>query len=188
MKISNTIKITKLLTILFVSALIFSACTNDNDDDHDDHDHEEELITTITYTLSDGNDVVTLTYLDIDGEGGNDGTYTVSGPLNANSAYVGEIKLLNETESPAENITEEVEAEGDEHEFFYTNTAGLTIEKTDTDGTNPLGIETRVSTGSASSGTLTIILKHEPTKPNDGSASGAGGSTDVEVTFEVTVQ
>lgn len=187
MKISNTIKITKLLAILFISAFTFTACSN-NDDNHDDHDHDEELITTVTYTLTNGNDVVTLTYQDLDGEGGNDGTYTVSGPLTANTTYTGEIELLNETESPAENITDEIKIEADEHEFFYTNTAGLTITKTDTDGTNPLGVETSVVSGGASTGSLTVVLKHEPTKPNDGTAASAGGSTDVEITFDLTVQ
>ena len=186
MKISNTNKIIKLLAILFISALTFTACSDDHNDD--DHDHEEELITTVTYTLTNGNDVVTLTFEDLDGEGGNAGTYNVSGPLTASATYTGAIKLENTTESPSENITEEILAEADEHEFFYTNTAGLTITKTDTDGTNPLGIETTVIAGAAGTGTLSIILKHEPTKPNDGTSAGAGGSTDVEVTFNVTVQ
>ena len=83
----------------------------------------------------------------------------------------------------------EVRVEGDEHEFFYTtNSVNLTVTKTDDDGTNPLGIETELATGAASTGSLTIILKHEPTKPNDGTATGAGGSTDVEVTFPISVQ
>lgn len=188
MKITNTTKITKLLAILFISALTFTACSDD-DHEEEDHDHEEELITTVNYTLTNGNDVITLTFSDPDGEGGNDGTYTISGPLTASTTYTGAIELLNESESPAEDITEEVKAEGDEHEFFYTTTvSGLTIEKTDTDGVNPLGIETSVTTGSAETGTITVILKHEPTKPNDGTSTGAGGSTDVEVTFTVTVQ
>lgn len=186
MKISNTNKILKLLAILFISVLTFTACSDDHDDD--DHDHEEELITTVTYTLTNGNDVVTLTFEDLDGEGGNTGTSNVSGPLTANATYTGTIKLENTTESPSENITEEILAEADEHEFFYTNTAGLTITKTDTDGTNPLGIETTVVAGAAGTGTLSIILKHEPTKPNDGTSAGAGGSTDVEITFNVIVQ
>jgi hypothetical protein len=66
--------------------------------------------------------------------------------------------------------------------------SGLAITKTDVDGNdNPLGIETSVTTGEAGSGTLTIVLKHEPTKPNDGSSSSAGGSTDVEITFDVPI-
>lgn len=187
----NSMKTIKLLAILFISSLTLVGCSDD-DDDHDDHDHEEELITTVIYTLTndaDSMDEVTLTFTDLDGEGGSDGTFDISGPLTANATYSGDIQLLNETESPAEDITEEVEGEGDEHEFFYSNTAGLTITKTDVDGDgNPLGIETTVVTGAAATGTVTVILKHEPTKPNDGTAAGAGGSTDVEVTFSIEIQ
>ena len=181
-------KTIKLLAILFIATLTFTACSSDDHDD--DHDHEEELITTITYTLTNGNDVVTLKFTDIDGEGGNPGTYAVSGPLTASTTYTGAIKLENETENPADNITTEVAAEADEHEFFYTTTvAGTTIAKTDMDGNgNPLGITTTVTTGAAGTGTLSVILKHEPTKPNSGTATSAGGSTDVEITFNITVQ
>jgi len=132
---------------------------------------------------------VTLTFTDLDGEGGMDGIYDVSGPLTANARYTGDMRLLNATESPAENITEEVEDEGDEHEFFYLNTAGLTITKTDVDDDgNPVGLKTLVTTGDAATGTITAILKHEPTKPNDGTTADAGGSTDVEVSFSIEVQ
>jgi hypothetical protein len=184
MKSINTIK---LLAILFISSLTFTACS---DNEEDDHDHEEELITTVTYTLTNGNDTVTLKFKDIDGEGGADGTYTVSGALSANTTYTGSIELLNETESPAEDITEEVEEEGDEHEFFYSSTiSDLTVSKTDVDSNgNSIGIATSLATLDAGTGTLTVILKHEPTKPNDGTANGAGGSTDVEVTFSIEVE
>ena len=187
MKITNTVKTIKLLAILFISALTFTACS---EDDHDDHDHEEEVITTVNYTLTSGSDVVTLTYRDLDGEGGNEGVTTVSGSLSANTTYAGAIELLNETESPAENMTEEIEEEDDEYEFFFTSTVtGLTISKTDVDGDgNPLGLETSLASGAAGSGSITIVLKHEPTKPNDGTSASAGGSTELEVTFNVTVQ
>ena len=185
-------KTIKLLAILFVSALTFSACSEDDHDHDDDHDHEEELITTVNYKLTPdgGGTEVILTFSDPDGEGGNDGKYSASGSLLANTTYFGAVELLNETENPAEDITEEVKEEGDEHEFFYTtDITGLTISKTDVDANNnPLGIETNVMTGAAGTGVITLVLKHEPTKPNDGTADGAGGSTDVELTFPVTVQ
>lgn len=188
MKITNKMKTIKLLAVLFISALAFTGCSEDDHDHDDDHDHEEEVITTLTYTLTSGNSTVTLVYDDPDGDGSAAPTWTVSGPLAASTTYTGVIKLENKTEDPAEDITPEIIAEGDEHEFFYTNDAGLTVTKTDTDGTNPIGVETTLVTGAAGSGTLTIVLKHEPTKPNDGTATGAGGSTDIEVTFNVTVQ
>ena len=187
MKISNSIKITKLLALLFISTLTFTACSNNDDDEPE---NEEELITTVNYTLTNGNNEIVLTFSDPDGEGGNDGTYTVSGVLAANTTYIGEIELLNESESPAEDITEEVKAEDDEHEFFYSSSiSSIEINKTDTDENgNPVGIETTLTTGFAGSGTLTIILKHEPTKPNNNTTIDAGGSTDVEVTFNIEVQ
>ena len=187
MKKLNILKSIKLLAILFVSTIVMTSCSDDHDHDHD---HEGELITTVSYTLTNGNDVVTLTFQDTDGDGPNLPTTTISGPLTTNTTYTGLVQLLNETTSPAENITNEVQQEGDEHEFFYVSTvSGLTITKTDTDGNgNPLGISTSLSTGTAGSGSITVILKHEPTKPNNGTAAGAGGSTDVEVTFNVTVQ
>ncbi len=187
----KTMKTIKLLALLFISSLAI-ACSSDDDGDGDDHDSEEELITTVIYTLTnnaDNADEVALTFTDLDGEGGTDGIYDISGPLTANATYTGGIKLWNATENPAEDITEEVEDEADEHEFFYSSTAGLTITKTDVDGDgNPVGIATTVTTGSAATGSLTVILKHEPTKPNDGTATGAGGSTDVEVSYSIEVQ
>lgn len=190
MKITSTAKIIKFLAILFISALTFTACSEDDHDDHDDHDHEEEVITTLNYTLTNGGDIVTLSFKDLDGEGGNEGTYAISGSLKANTTYTGAIELLNETESPAEDITEEIKEEDDEHEFFFTSSvSGLTISKTDTDGNgNPLGLETSITSGAAGSGSITVVLKHEPTKPNDGTSASAGGSTDIEVTFNVTVE
>lgn len=188
MKNIKSLKTIKLLALLFISTLVSVSCSSDDDDD--DHDHEEELITTVTYELTNGTDVVTLEFQDLDGEGGADGTYTISGPLTANTTYSGTIELLNETENPADNITLEVEDEGDEHEFFYTSTvSGISVSKDDTDEDgNPIGIETTLVTGDAGTGSLTIVLKHEPTKPNNGTSADAGGSTDLEVSFSISVQ
>ena len=56
----------------------------------------------------------------------------------------------------------------------------------DGDG-NPLGTMFVLNTGIPSSGGLTFTLRHEPNKPNTG-LENAGGSTDIEVTFDVTVE
>lgn len=194
-KMIKPMKTIKLLALFFMSSLILTSCSSDDDGHDDDHDHEEELITTVIYTLTDNNaDVddnssITLTFTDLDGEGGEDGNYAVSETLLSNTTYTGTLQLLNATEDPAEDITEEVEDEADEHEFFFSSTiSDLTISKDDNDEDgNPVGIESTLTTGNAGTGTLTIILKHEPTKPNDGTSAGAGGSTDVQVTFDITV-
>ena len=115
---------------------------------------------------------------------------TVSGNLAAGTTYDGVMKFLNELESPAEDITEEVEEEDLDHQVFFTVGSGLdvTTEYSNNDSAgNPLGTQFKLIAGSASSGNLTFTLVHEPTKPNTGLAS-AGGSTDIETTFSITIE
>ena len=156
---------------------------------------EEELITTLTYTLSPaggGADVV-LSFVDLDGDGGNAPEIT-GGTLSANETYTGSIILLNESEAPTEDITQEIREEDDAHQFFFqTDISGLiiTYDDQDADG-NPVGLTTSLTTGDSSNGTLSIILRHEPDKSGTGVADGvitnAGGETDIEVTFNIDVQ
>ena len=153
---------------LLASTLIFASCSDD-DDNAPDPVNEEEVITTLTVTLDSGSDTVVMQYQDLDGDGPDAATVNVSGSLNANTTYDGSIVLLNETESPAENVTEEIEEEDDEHQFFYTVGSGLDVATDyanfDGDG-NPLGTLFVLNVGSASSGGLTFTLRHEPNKPN----------------------
>jgi hypothetical protein len=173
---------------LLASTLIFASCSDD--DDTPEPVNEEEVITTLTVTLDSGSDTVVMQYQDLDGDGPDAATVTVSGSLSANTTYDGSIILLNETESPAENITEEIEEEDLDHQFFYTVGSGLDVaaEYGDADSQgNPLGLSFILNTGVASSGGLTFTLRHEPNKPNTG-LENAGGETDIEVTFDVTVE
>jgi hypothetical protein len=173
---------------LLASTLIFASCSDD--DDTPEPVNEEEVITTLTVTLDSGSDTVVMQYQDLDGDGPDAATVTVSGSLSANTTYDGSIILLNETESPAENITEEIEEEDLDHQFFYTVGSGLDVAAeygdADSEG-NPLGLSFILNTGMASSGGLTFTLRHEPNKPNTG-LENAGGETDIEVTFDVTVE
>lgn len=179
---------THLFSILFVSAL-FTSCSND--DNAPAPVDEEEVITTMTVTLtSAGNTTVTLESKDLDGDGPNAPEITVSGSLVADATYSGSITLLNETETPSENITTEVADEDDEHQFFFTAGGAITgTSYTDEDGNgNPLGLSFDLTTGAAGSGTLQITLRHEPKKPNDGTLADAGGETDIAQSFTVTVE
>ena len=177
--------------MLLAMGLIFVSCEKDDPEPP----VEEEVITTLTYTLSPdggGADVV-LSFVDLDGDGGNDPVIT-GGTLSANTTYSGSIVLLNETETPAEDVTEEIEEEDEEHQFFFeTTVSGLSIAYNDTDEDgNPIGLSSSVTTGSASSGTITVTLRHEPDKNasgvSDGNIANAGGETDIEVVFSVEVQ
>ncbi len=186
MKNSKTMKTAiKTLSLAAMALFVMNSC---QDDDEPTAINEEETITTITWTLTnvmDQTDVVVLSSIDSDGDGPNPATQTISGDLSANATYEGDVRFLNELESPAEDITIEVRAEAEEHEIFYgTSIAGVTVTKDDLDGNgNKLGLETTVTTGAAGTGTMTVTLRHEPIKPNDGTLSGAGGETDIQVIF-----
>lgn len=186
-------KTIKLLPALFLATLLFS-CSDD--DTPPAPVNEEEVITTMTITLqSPSGEEIELKTFDADGDGPNDPVVTVSGNLAAATIYTGTIELLNETESPAEDITEEISEEDLEHQFFFNVGGGLDCVATyaaapggfDSLG-NPLGLTFNLTTSSAGSGTFTVTLRHEPTKPNDGTLSGAGGETDIETTFSITVE
>ena len=181
----------KFLSLALVTGLIFTSCSGD--DDLPEEVNEEELITTVTITLSPEGEgtVVTLQSRDLDGDGPNPPIISVSGNLAANTSYAGEIVLLNESISPPEDITEEVKEEADEHQFFYVKGGGLEVDITYEDqdqNENPLGASFTLITGTESTGTLNVILRHMPKKPNNGTLADAGGETDINTTFNVTVE
>ena len=113
--------------------------------------------------------------------------------LNANTTYNGQVYLWKDTEEPAESITEEIQEEDEEHQFFFeSNISGLSVAYDDLDEDGlPVGLNTKLSTGNASNGYLRIILRHEPNKSAtgvaDGQAENAGGETDIELDFELEV-
>ena len=149
--------------LLAIPFLYFSC---DDDDDTPEPIIEEEVITTMTVTLvnhQNGNDVVTMQTQDLDGDGPNEPVVTVSGPLSAGTSYSGSIQWLNEMEDPAEDITEEILEEDDEHQVFFS-ASGVVMEFVymdfDGDG-NPLGTQFVLAPISQGDGSLTITLVHE---------------------------
>lgn len=179
--------------------------------------NEEEVITTFKLILTDSAANTTATYMfkDPDGDGGQPAFYGPASTtqsdsvftLSANSTYYGEIVLLDETKSPADSISGEVEEEGDEHMLFYNNGSNtilnsgnnpytvqmpgseIKITYTDLDGGAPqrgIGIKTRWRTYGAKGSSkfpLNISLRHQPGK--DGTY--APGETDISVDFKVKV-
>lgn len=186
-------KTLKILSILFINVLLFTSCS---DDDIPEVVNEEEVITTLTATLTPvgTGSAVTLQIRDLDGDGPGMPVIT-GGTLEANTFYNANLVLLNETESPAESINVEIEAEDDEHQFFYQVSNNLaTFDYSDADGNgNPIGLSFTVTTSSTTgTGSLTITLRHEPNKSasgvSDGDITNAGGETDIEAVFPITVQ
>ncbi len=180
----------KLISLLAVFTLFFISCSDD--DENPDPVNEEEVITTMNVTLTPigGGTTITLQSQDLDGDGPNDPVITISGNLAASTTYNGAIELLNETETPAEDITIEVAEEDDEHQFFFSVTGSLSgVNYADQDGDgNPVGLAFSLETGAAGTGVLGVTLRHEPKKPNDGTLSDAGGETDIAQNFNLTVE
>ncbi|MGB0881619.1 MAG: type 1 periplasmic binding fold superfamily protein [Vicingaceae bacterium] len=152
-------------------------------------EHEEELITSVILNFVDTANVqpsVQVAFRDPDGDGGNAPTEHDTIRLVANTYYSATIQLLNESESPAEDITVEVQDEDDEHLFCYApSNTNVAITRTDSDGTYEVGIATLWSTGAAATGETTVSLKHQP-GVKDGTC--APGDTDIEITFITEVQ
>ena len=194
-------KTTKFIALALIAVINLTACSSD-DDSVPEVINEEEVITTVTLTLvPQTGATVTLTSQDLDGDGPNPPVVTVDGDLQAGMVYNGSVELLNETESPAEVVNEEIEEEANEHQFFYQVGAGLdaTVTYADTEdeyldngSDRPVGIKFKLQAGEASTGTLTVTLRHEPNKDganvSEGDISNAGGETDVAQTFDVEIK
>ena len=122
-----------ILSSIFISLITIVSCSDDPEDPN--VENEEEVITTLTYTLTPfkGGSAVVFSYRDLDGDGDGEPTIT-NGTLSPATTYTGALTLLNETESPAESITEEIEEEDADHQFFFVTTmSDLQIVYADTD-------------------------------------------------------
>lgn len=152
--------------------------------------NEEEVITTLTVTLTpgDGGMPVVLTFFDEDGENGSiEPVQSISGSLRVSTSYSAQIQLLNETVTPAIDVSEEVAEEGADHLFCFSESGDLSIQYADTDEKGmPLGLSTTWLTGNAGQRDVTISLRHQPGTKN-GDCPGTG-ETDLEVSFNLIVQ
>jgi hypothetical protein len=179
------------LTSIAVASITFAGCKKDKVENPDVE--EQELITTVKLHVTGANSFdKTFTYKVENGFGvTSPGTITRDDiALAPNTEYNMEVHLLNEKKNPAEDITEEVIAEKNDHLFLFeaqTSLLTLTDGNKDNNGA-PFNQTIKVKTGAAGSGSLTVILKHEPANKNAANAADAGGETDVEATFNVVVQ
>lgn len=182
----------KKLLFIAASVLLLAACKGDPCDDPsnpdcDDH-HEGELITTVRVNFTDSANVAnTLSFevSDPDGDGGNAPTID-SMIISDSTTWIVDIEFIDESDGHEHDITAEIKGEADEHFVcFSTTVTGLTIEATDSDGTHPLGVDSKWWTMAAGTGNVTITLKHQP-GTKDGTC--APGETDAEVTFPVVIQ
>lgn len=189
--------------LLALSGASLVACGGDGHN----HGDENELITTVRLTLtqSGGGAALTGQWSDPDGDGGANPTITPPAALTRSSTYAMTLTVLNESVSPAEDITTEIKAEAEDHLFVFDgaavaqNLVRITYADKESDyGTNatgedlPVGVASTVVARAAGTGALRIRLGHLP--PVNGAAvkvanvSLEGRELDVDVTIPITVQ
>ena len=176
----------RTLAAIFFGTLLVSGCDSS---EPDDGIGEEELITRVVITLSGGGETVTAEASDPDGDGTDFQIDTIS--MTDGVTYQGQIELFDDPNS--ENVTDEIEAEAEEHQFFYTVAGGLagrvSVVITDEDANGlPVGLEFEIADSGQgpASGTLRVVLSHYDASPKNG--IDRSDETDVDVTFPVVIE
>jgi len=178
---------TYITSLLMITALAFTSCKKDDKDptNNSSTENEQELITTVIITLEDSNNnIESYTFSDPDGAGGADATVEPI-QLFEGQVYSVNIQFLDKSNPSAPvDLTTEINNEGAEHMVCYTtDLGGISVTKTDSDGTYPIGLTSSWEVDPSSDATtITITLKHQPGL-KDGTC--APGETDVEVTFPI---
>jgi len=187
----------KFFYILGLAAITaFSSCSKD---EAVAPSNEEEVITTVTLSLKDSANsaapALVFTYKDLDGAGGNAPTID-NLSLAPNKTYYVTNTVADDSKTPSVDITAEIKAEQNDHQFFYFVTGlGLRSKYAATDfDTNvpakPLGLVPIFKTGASGSGILRVLLKHQPdTKKTISNAVGDEtiGDTDIDITFNFSI-
>jgi hypothetical protein len=192
MNIKNNFKLSALVVL---ASLFITSCKDDEKDPaKPQHEHNtSEIITTVKLILTDSlNNQITATWKDADGDGPAQPDIEPI-QLVAGKSYTGYVLLLDESKSPVDTISHEVEEEADAHQFFYVLggdvATQVSITKLDEDEHNlPVGLNFSIKSTSSNSGvgSLKVILKHYDgiSKSNDVTI----GETDVEAEFPVSIQ
>lgn len=177
---------------IFVISALMTACKKDKEPE----ENEEEVITTmkLTFVPVGGGTTVTYQFKDADGPGGAAPTQDEI-VLAPSKTYNVSVQLLNETETPAEDITLEVEEEAEAHRFYYEPSGGsnITVAGLDNDPNGvPVGITSTWTTGAVATGTIAITLRHyggnPPGKAVADLVTSTKSSTDIGVTFTTKIQ
>lgn len=180
----------KFWLLLLPIGLLFTSCKKEEQSVAPTDDNE--AITTATLQLinkANSADVVTAT---IDKLNATADFSKATLNLKANTTYSGIILLSDNTKTPATDATVEIKDRQNEHLFVYTPapTTLLTVSITDRDtnpspGPYPIGLTYEVKTTAAGSGTINVVLRHQPNSKN---GTATPGTTDLDTTFPVLIK
>jgi len=177
----NQIKIFGVLIMAVIVVSINNSCKPKDT-------NPEELITTLKLNFTKGGITKSFQFIDIDGiSGGNAGVFDTI-YLDTNSTYNLSLEVLNESVSPAEDITAEIREEAIDHQFFFNPSSGLNLTSSYNDldiAGQPIGLTNIISTGANSVGTLRVNLKHQPGIKNNNQNTG---ESDIDVSFYIVIK
>lgn len=193
---------------LMLAGVVVTSCKKDDDDDEPAKENEVEVITDISLVftnVNDASDVVIATAQDPDGEGVEELQIVDEITLDVDKTYTLTLEIMNNLDSPGESITEEIEEEDEDHQFFYSFTdnafsspagdgnidnSGDLVNYNDYDSNgNPVGLSTEWTTSSTTltAGSFRFLLKHQPDIKSATSGSD-DGETDIDLTFVLNIQ
>lgn len=171
----------QLRPALVAIVVVGAAC--EGDDHGDDHDHDAEIISTVELTFAPdaGGAPAVFRFTDPDGDGGMSGSADAI-VLATSTSYTLDIAFRNDLVDPAEDITDEIRAEAEEHLILvsgegvdgpasHTGAVLVTHAYADLEsdyGENavgedlPVGLVNAVETAGAGEGALRVMLRHLP--------------------------
>ena len=185
-----------------LTLFIFTACEEDEAAPEEENEVEVFTDVKLVFTPIGGGAAVEAAAQDPDGAGVQE--LQVLGAINlaANTEYLLSMMIENCLEDPCEDMNEEIAEEAEEHQFFFAFTndaftspvvngnmdnASDPINYIGFDGNgNPVGLNTNWTTGSASTGTFTVQLQHQPDVKTATSGS-TDGDTDFALTFNLNI-
>ena len=197
----NIFRLNYLLYVV-LTLFIFTACEEDEAAPEEENEVEVFTDVKLVFTPIGGGAAVEAAAQDPDGAGVQE--LQVLGAINlaANTEYLLSMMIENCLEDPCEDMNEEIAEEAEEHQFFFAFTndaftspvgngnmdnASDPINYIGFDGNgNPVGLNTNWTTGSASTGTFTVQLQHQPDVKTATSGS-TDGDTDFALTFNLNI-
>jgi hypothetical protein len=182
----------KSLLLFSLATLFIIGCKDDDETTNPAPIQQGEVITMIQLLMRDTitNVTDTITYSDSDGPGGN-APVIDSILLSSGRVYEMSLLLLDESKSPVDTVSNEIEEEADRHLFVFTaspasNFINVNISDTDVNG-NPLGLHSYFGCQSAGTGSFRLVLRHYNTAADKTNAT-SGYDSDIDVTFGVRLQ
>jgi hypothetical protein len=177
------------LLFLLPTLLLLNGCNKEQDVAPTD---DNEAITTAMLQLTNAASTTEVISATVENLNTNADFSKATLTLKPNTTYNARVLLSDKTKSPTLDVSAQVKGEANEHLFIFTPATGLNLTVTITDrdtnpapGPFPVGLESQMKTGAASTGKLRLVLKHQPNTKN---GTTTPGTTDLDTNFDVVIK